>query len=231
MKENLNLDPKAAHIALLVLDQQLDFEPGGALPVAEGDQIVTGISQLMLQFKQIVMAQDTHPLGHISFASSHGNKLPYDSLRLSDLEDPSFSSNFSPDEIKKYLLSIPDQIQTLWPDHCVPGSEGWKIDPRLPIEKASLILRKGDQLNCDSYSAFRENNKNLTGLNGYLKEKKVELLYLVGLTGDYCVYWSAMDAVDLGFKVIYDQNLTRFVDPKSKDKVLRDLSARGVLIK
>ncbi|MCM2348955.1 MAG: isochorismatase family protein [Bacteriovoracaceae bacterium] len=231
MTQTVNLNPADPHVALLVLDQQIDFEPGGALPVAHGDEILQGISLLMGQFRNVVLTQDSHPLGHISFASSHEDKRPFDILSLSDLDKENFKSNFSKDIIRNYLRSVPLQSQTLWPDHCVPGTKGWAIDPRLPLEKADLILRKGYRLDCDSYSAFRENDGTATGLEGYLRTRDINTVYLVGLTGDYCVCWSALDSVKLGFKTIYDLSLTRFVSPENKEAVVQDLIQHGIMIK
>ena len=220
-----------SNIALLVLDQQYDFEPGGQLPVAHGDEVVSGIAQLMGKYSEIVLTQDSHPHGHISFASSHPGKKPYDLLTIGDLNTPHFHSHLTKEVIKKYLESVRDNQQILWPDHCVPGTHGWRIDERLPLEKASLILRKGNRLECDSYSAFKENDGTLTGLEGYLREKKIDTVYLVGLTGDFCVNWTALDAADMGFKVIYDFSLTRFVNNQSIDSTLTELQNRGILIK
>lgn len=231
MTQTVNLNPADPHVALLVLDQQIDFEPGGALPVAHGDEIILGISLLMGEFRNVVLTQDSHPLGHISFASSHENKRPFDTLSLSDLDKDDFKSNFSQDIIRKYLLSVPLHSQTLWPDHCVPGTTGWTLDMRLPLEKADLILRKGNRLDCDSYSAFRENDGTATGLEGYLRSKDIHTVYLVGLTGDYCLCWSAKDSVKLGFKTFYDLSLTKFVDHQNQDAVIRELADLGVVIK
>ncbi len=233
MSQNQLINPESLSAALIVVDQQIDFQPGGALPVTGGDQVVEGISDLMHKFKTVVLSQDSHPQGHISFASSHKGKKPYDILSLDDLNDSNFESQFSRDRLINYLLSIPQHKQTLWPDHCVPGTPGWEFDPRLPVEKADLILRKGKRIDCDSYSAFQENDGRTTGLAGYLKGKNINTLYLVGLAGDYCVNWSAYDAAQLGFKVIYDYSLTRFVDanPTNANQIIQRLKFSGVEVK
>lgn len=232
MLQKLAINPESLSTALIVVDQQIDFQPGGALPVKEGDLVVERICDLMHKFKTIVLSQDSHPKGHISFASSHEGKKPYDVLSLDDLNDPNFESQFSRNCLKNYLLSIPLQKQTLWPDHCVPGTPGWEFDPRLPVEKADLILRKGKRIDCDSYSVFQENDGLSTGLAGYLREKNINTLYVVGLAGDYCVNWSAYDAAQLGFKVIYDFALTRFVDPGTVNinRVVQRLRHSGVQV-
>lgn len=225
------MSKKDINVALLVIDQQYDFEPNGQLPVAQGDEIVEGIARLMSDFSEVVVSQDSHPLGHISFASTHPGKKPYDLLTLDDLEAPHFHSHFTKEVIKKYLEGVPGNKQTLWPDHCIPGTHGWEIDGRLPLDKATLILRKGYRVDSDSYSVFRENDGGPTGLESYLKEKKIDTVYLVGLAGDFCVNWSARDAVQMGFKVIYDLTLTRFVNPESRPNVVQELKSLGVLIK
>lgn len=232
MPQNPMINSEFLSAALIVVDQQIDFQPGGALPVVGGDQVVAGVCDLMQKFKTIVLSQDAHPQGHISFASSYKGKKPYDILSLDDLNDLAFESNFSKDCLENYLLSIPFNKQTLWPDHCVPGTAGWEFDPRLPVEKADLILRKGKRIDCDSYSVFQENDGRSTGLAGYLREKKIDSVYLVGLAGDYCVNWSAQDAARLGLKVIYDYSLTRFVDSGAENRieVIQHLQYSGVQV-
>lgn len=231
MDQTISLDPLKSHTALLVIDQQYDFEPGGTLPVEKGDEIVSGISELMNKFKTIIVSQDSHPPGHISFASSYPGKRPYDVLKITDLDQENFQSHFSKEVIRRYLENIPENKQVLWPDHCVVGSQGWRLDERLPLYRADLILRKGTRLESDSYSTFKENDGHLTGLEGYLRSRKIETLYIVGLAGDFCVNWSAQDAARLGFNVIYDLTLTRFVNPKNKQGIVKELKSLGILIK
>jgi len=231
VSKSFSSNSEESKTALIVIDQQYDFEPGGQLPVIQGDEIVDGIAQLMESYKEVVVSQDSHPAGHISFASSYPGKKPYDLLTLDDLNDPHFHSHFTKEMVKTYLESVSDKNQTLWPDHCVPGTHGWKIDERLPLDKASLILRKGNRSESDSYSAFKENDGISTGLAGYLREKKIQTVYLVGLAGDFCVNWTARDAALMGFNVIYDSTLTRFVNPQNKNRVLKELESLGILIK
>lgn len=231
MSKSFSSHSEDSNTALIVIDQQYDFEPGGQLPVTQGDEILDGIAQLMRTYKEVIVSQDSHPAGHISFASSYPGKKPYDLLTLDDLNDPHFHSHFTKEVVRDYLESVPEKNQTLWPDHCVSGTHGWEIDKRLPLDKASLILRKGNRTECDSYSAFKENDGLPTGLEGYLREKKIETVYLVGLAGDFCVNWTARDAVRVGFKVIYDSTLTRFVNPQNRTRVLQELKSLGILIK
>jgi nicotinamidase/pyrazinamidase len=179
--------------ALVIIDPQIDFCPGGALAVTGGDEIMKGINVLAMQFHLqgglVVLTQDWHPSGHKSFASSHGR-------------DP-FSS-----------IELPYGDQTLWPDHCVQGSAGAEFHPHIngAIEIANVIVRKGMNPEVDSYSAFFENNKTTaTGLGGYLREKGVERVVLVGLAYDFCVAYSALDARRLGFDALVIKDLTRSI--------------------
>ncbi len=199
--------------ALLVVDLQLDFMPGGALPVPKGDEIVPGILNLLeqKQFDLVVATQDWHPRGHRSFASSHAGKKPMDKIELYGHE------------------------QILWPDHCVQGSAGAELYPGVPWEYAMLILRKGTDPKVDSYSAFRGNwdehgNRPPTGLAGFLRECGVEKIFICGLARDVCVKWTAEDAQALGFNAVVLWNLTRAVDPSSDETVGNELTARGVSI-
>jgi len=219
--------------ALIVVDQQLDFEPGGALAVAEGDLIVQGIVALLSKFETVVFTQDSHPEGHISFASSYQGKKPFDLVTLQDVQSGVIKSNiFTQNELETYLKSVPSGQQVLWPDHCVQGTKGASFDPRLPTEKAHLILRKGTRRDCDSYSGFFENDGSPTGLSGYLRSRGVSKVTVVGLAGDYCVAWTAKDAKAEGFEIQYLKDLTRFVNfPQgSAEKALSDLKDLGVSI-
>lgn len=178
---------RAADEALIVIDVQNDFCPGGALAVADGDAIVEGINRLWEEFPAVVLTQDWHPAGHSSFASSHGAE-PFSTTRM------------------------PYGEQTLWPDHCVQGTPGAAFHPRLRTD-ADLILRKGFRREVDSYSAFFENDRRTpTGLAGYLRERGLGRLTLVGLATDYCVSFSALDAARLGFAVTVQERLTRPID-------------------
>ncbi len=175
--------------ALIVIDVQNDFCPGGALAVPEGDQIVPGINALMDDFDTVVLTQDWHPAGHSSFASSHGGKAPYE------------------------LIDMPYGPQVLWPDHCVQGSAGSDLHTNLDVTRANVIIRKGTNPAIDSYSAFFENDqKTPTGLEGYLKTLGVTEITMVGLATDFCVQFSALDAARLGFKVTVREDLCRAID-------------------
>lgn len=157
--------------ALLVIDIQNDFTPGGALEVPRGDEIVPLVNQIAVNFRTVVQAQDWHPAGHISFASSHPGKNPYD------------------------IIELPYGPQVLWPDHCVQGSQGAEFHPKVDLPHAQLIVRKGGNPLVDSYSAFFEaDQKTTTGLAGYLREKAVTSVYVVGLALDFCVAWTALHA-------------------------------------
>ncbi|MBO9473118.1 bifunctional nicotinamidase/pyrazinamidase [Shimia sp. R10_1] len=175
--------------ALIVIDVQNDFCPGGALAVPEGDQIVPGINARMQDFGTIVLTQDWHPSGHSSFASSHAGKAPYD------------------------MVDMPYGPQVLWPDHCVQGSDGAAFHKGLDTDRADLIIRKGMNPAIDSYSAFFENDQTTpTGLEGYLRTRGVTALTLVGLATDFCVSFSAQDAARLGFEVSVQDSLCRAID-------------------
>lgn len=175
--------------ALIVIDVQLDFCPGGALAVPDGDGIVTGINSLMQQADAVVLTQDWHPAGHSSFASSHTGQAPYD------------------------LIDMDYGPQVLWPDHCVQGSDGARFHPDLQSDAADLILRKGYNPAIDSYSAFFENDhKTPTGLEGYLRSRGIEKLTLVGLAFDFCVNYSAIDAAKLKFDVTVREDLCRAIN-------------------
>lgn len=175
--------------ALIVIDQQNDFCPGGALAVPEGDKIVQGINALMPEFDAVILTQDWHPAGHSSFASSHDAKNPYD------------------------LIDMPYGPQVLWPDHCIQGSMGAKFHMELQQDRADLIIRKGYNPAIDSYSAFFENDhKTATGLDGYLRTRGITELTMVGLALDFCVNFSAVDAAKLGFDVTVRRDLCRAID-------------------
>ena len=174
--------------ALIVIDVQNDFCPGGALAVAGGDEIVAPINAQMDQFAVTVLTQDWHPKGHSSFASSHEGATPFSTVQM------------------------PYGEQTLWPDHCIQGTEGAAFHPALRTD-ADLILRKGMNPAIDSYSAFFENDRATpTGLEGYLRTRGITSLTLVGLATDFCVAYSAIDAARLGFAVTVRTDLCRAID-------------------
>lgn len=174
---------------LIVIDVQNDFCPGGALAVAQGNEIVQPINALMADFDAVVLTQDWHPAGHSSFASSHAGAAPFD------------------------LIEMPYGAQVLWPDHCIQGTPGARFHSALTVDRADLIIRKGYNPAIDSYSAFFENDhKTPTGLEGYLRTRGIDALTLVGLATDFCVNFSAVDAAKLGFKVTVRQDLCRAID-------------------
>ncbi len=165
-----------ANEALIVIDVQNDFCPGGALAVAGGDQVVPVINTLIGRFEHVVLTQDWHPAGHSSFASSHPGKAPFETVEMAY------------------------GTQTLWPDHCVQGSPGAAFHPGLEWTGAELIIRKGFRKTIDSYSAFFENDHETpTGLSGYLRERGISKVTLAGLATDFCVAYSALDARRQGF--------------------------------
>jgi nicotinamidase/pyrazinamidase len=199
--------------ALVLVDMQPDLMPGGTLPVPEGEQILGPVRALMESagFGVIVATQDWHPPGHASFASRHPGHHPFD------------------------IIQWHGHPQRLWPDHCVQGTPGAELHPDLPWNVVSAIVRKGTDLDCDSYSGFR-NNWNAdglrpsTGLAGYLRDRGVEEMVLCGLARDYCVKWTAEDGTHDGFRVRVLWDLTRPVDPASDEEVRQQLSACGVEI-
>lgn len=177
--------------ALVVIDIQNDFCPGGALAVNDGDSIVDGVVELAKRFSTVVLTQDWHPAGHASFASTH-NQAPFSTTTLSYGE------------------------QTLWPDHCVQGGFGAQFHQHLHdsgvVDKACAIVRKGMNMDMDSYSAFYENDKTTaTGLAGYLRDKGIERVFVVGLAYDFCVGYSAIDARKDGFDAVVVKDLCRAI--------------------
>ena len=199
--------------ALLVVDLQPDFMPGGALPCAQGDAIVPGIAALLAQrrYATVVATQDWHPADHVSFASQHDGRRPFESIQLHG------------------------QAQTLWPEHCVQGSDGAALHPQVDWRGADLILRKGSNRLVDSYSAFRENHgpggsRPATGLAGWLHERGIAEVHVCGLARDYCVLWSAQDAAISGFRVRFLWNLTRPVAASNDEATRIALVEAGVAI-
>ncbi|WP_371225682.1 bifunctional nicotinamidase/pyrazinamidase [Roseovarius sp. 2305UL8-3] len=175
--------------ALIVIDVQNDFCPGGALAVAGGDEIVPGINTRMDAFAAVILTQDWHPAGHSSFASSHPGKAAME------------------------MIEMPYGPQVLWPDHCIQGSDGSAFHAGLNTSRADMIVRKGYNPAIDSYSAFFENDHETpTGLHGYLRERGITTLTMVGLATDFCVNYSAVDAAKLGYDVTVDLGLCRAID-------------------
>ncbi len=192
---------------LLVVDVQNDFCPGGALAVPSGDAVVPLINRTSEKFLHVALTQDWHPSGHTSFASSHPGKQPFGSVEL------------------------PYGTQTLWPDHCVQGSRGADFHKDLRTNKAELILRKGYDKNIDSYSAFFENDrKTPTGLAGYLRERSIKTVHICGLATDYCVFYSAMDAMRLGFAAFVVEDACRGINlADSVELAMREMALAGVV--
>ena len=194
--------------ALIVIDVQNDFCPGGALAVNNGNSIVPLINAKMNDYEIIALTQDWHPAGHSSFASSQTGKSPLETIEM------------------------PYGIQVLWPDHCIQGTQGASFHPDLNTDPANLIVRKGYNPNIDSYSAFFENDhKTPTGLHGYLQTRGVTSIDLVGLATDFCVRFSALDAAKLGYKTRIFENLTKAIDlGGSLDTARASLIAVGVIL-
>ena len=199
------------HAALILVDLQPDFMPGGALPVEGGDEILAPIRRVMAsrRFPLQVATQDWHPAGHVSFASRHAGKSPME------------------------IIQLYGHDQVLWPDHCIQGTRGAELHPDLPWEHASVVIRKGEDPESDSYSGFRNNwnpagERRRTGLAGYLRERDVTTIVLCGLARDVCVKWTAEDAANDAFHTYLIWDLTRGVDPSADDTVRADLERAGV---
>lgn len=195
--------------ALIVIDVQNDFCPGGALAVAGGDEIVQPVNRLIGAFEHVVLTQDWHPAGHSSFASTHPGNNPFETIEM------------------------PYGPQTLWPDHCVQGTTGAEFHPGLEWTKAELVIRKGFRAGIDSYSAFFENDHETpTGLAGYLRERGISELTLVGLATDFCVAYSALDAVRSGFSATVLLDACRAIDLGGSLAAMTDrMAAEGVALK
>jgi nicotinamidase/pyrazinamidase len=196
--------------ALILVDIQPDFFPGGALPVAGGDEILEPVARLMAEgpFRTQVATQDWHPPGHVSFASRH-RRAPMEVIELYGHE------------------------QTLWPDHCVQGTAGAELHSELPWEHVAAVIRKGTDPESDSYSGFRNNwnpagERPHTGLAGYLRERRIDAVVLCGLARDVCVRWTAEDAADAGFATFVLWDLCRSVYPERDDELERTLEGCGV---
>ena len=194
--------------ALIVIDVQNDFCPRGALAVAGGDQIVGGINALMGGFETVVLTQDWHPANHTSFADNHAGAAAFS------------------------VVQMPYGPQVLWPRHCVQGSDGAAFHPALNTAPAQMIIRKGFRAQIDSYSAFFENDRSTpTGLHGYLQDRGVKDVVLVGLALDYCVAYSALDAAGLGYSVAVQMDLCRAIDLNgSLAPMSAAMRAAGVLL-
>ncbi len=192
--------------SLIIIDLQNDFCPNGYLAVERGDQIIEKINSLQTFFTSIVLTQDWHPCDHLSFASNQDDKAPYETIKM------------------------PYGVQVLWPDHCIQGTFGAEFHKDLDTNKANIIVRKGYRKNIDSYSAFYENDRlTMTGLDGFLKQNNIKKVYICGLALDFCVYYSAIDAKNLGFETYVILNATKAIDlDGSKHKALQDMESNGV---
>jgi len=195
-----------ASSALIVVDVQNCFLPGGSLAVKEGDQVIPVINRIAKGFENVVMTQDWHTPHHISFASTHEGKKPFEMIKLA-------YGN-----------------QVLWPDHCVQGTEGAQIAKDINIPHAELVIRKGYHNEVDSYSAFLEADKETrTGLGGYLKERGIDTVFITGLATDFCVAWTAVDARHAGLTVYVVEDACRGIDVGgSLAKAWTDMTEAGV---
>ena len=190
--------------ALIIVDMQNDFLPGGALAVPDGDQIIEEINRLSKNYDLVVASQDWHPANHGSFASQHEGKQPFEMGELAGLP------------------------QVFWPDHCVQASHGAALCEALDQKQIEAIFRKGMDPEIDSYSAFFDNGmKKATGLEGYLKDRKVDEIHICGLAADFCVMATAKDALKLGFASIILQNATKAIDPSGMDAMYEEFEKLG----
>lgn len=191
--------------ALIIVDMQNDFLPGGSLGVPEGDMILPAVEELARMSDNIVLTQDWHPAGHKSFASSHDSKAAFD------------------------MVEMPYGDQVLWPDHCVQGTFGAEFRlPQWVQQKAQLIIRKGFRPEIDSYSAFIENDKTTsTGLKGYLDDRGIERVILAGIATDFCVGWSAIDAINLGLEAVVVLEACRGIAEQSINERTKEMKAVG----
>jgi nicotinamidase/pyrazinamidase len=205
----MGIDPRAD--ALVVVDLQHDFLPGGALAVGGGDEVVLPIARLAPRFATVVATQDWHPPGHVSFASAHPGRRPFETVAL------------------------PQGAQELWPDHCLQGTSGAALHPLVPDAAVTLVLRKGTRREVDSYSAFQENvgpggERPTTGLGAWLRARGVRRVFVCGLARDFCVRASAVDAAAEGFEVVVLDDLTRAVFPERRAEVDAILGGAGVRV-
>ena len=193
--------------ALLIIDVQNDFCPGGALAVPDGDEVVPVINKLIEQFDIVLQTQDWHPAGHHSFASPHEEKEPYDTVEMDY------------------------GTQVLWPDHCVQGSKGAEFHPDLNTLKTQVTIRKGFRREIDSYSTFFENDQETpTGLAGYLRQRGITTLYAAGLATDFCVNWSVLDGIEEGFSMHVITDAVRGIDlDGSLDEAWKGMKEKGAI--
>ena len=190
--------------ALLLIDIQNDFLPGGSLAVPEGDVIIPVVNELQPKFDLVIATQDWHPQHHKSFASNHMGQSVFEKIDLDGLE------------------------QVLWPDHCVQGSYGAEFSQALDMKRTEAIFRKGTDPHIDSYSGFYDNgHRKTTGLAVYLRGKGIDQVYVAGLAGDYCVYYSAKDALHEGFDTYIIENATRPISKEGFEEAKKDIVEKG----
>jgi nicotinamidase/pyrazinamidase len=191
---------------LIIVDVQNDFLPGGALAVPGGDEIISAVNRLARRFENVVLTQDWHPAGHVSFAASHAGRKPFETIELAY------------------------GAQVLWPTHCVQGSKGAEFAAALDVPHAQMVVRKGFHREVDSYSGFLEaDRKTPTGLAGYLRERGLERCYVVGLATDFCVAWTALDARRLEFEATVIEDACRGIDTGgSLERAWKEMEAAGV---
>ncbi len=189
---------------LIITDMQIDFMPGGALAVPEGDKIIPIVNNLQEKFDLVIATQDWHPENHISFASNHKNKKPFDKIEWQEME------------------------QVLWPNHCVQDTEGADFHPQLKMKKVEAVFRKGMDWKIDSYSGFYDNgHKKNTGLAGYLRERQATELFFCGLAADFCVYFSIKDAIKEGFSATLIEDATKPIDKSNFKNIKKELGNMG----
>jgi len=193
--------------ALILVDIQHDFLPGGALAVAQGDEVIAPANRLQGDYDLVIATQDWHPADHKSFASNHPGKVPFEHIDLQGLD------------------------QVLWPDHCIQGSFGASFSEKLDTASIEAIFRKGMDPQIDSYSGFFDNGrKKATGMADYLKGRGINEVHVCGLAADYCVYYTAKDALDLGFKAAILDYATKPIDASNYESIKQDFVARGGVI-
>lgn len=190
--------------ALIIIDLQNDFLPGGALAVPEGDKVIDRINEIQKKYDIVVATQDWHPANHKSFASQHDEKNPFEVIDLNGID------------------------QTLWPDHCIQGTKGAELNDKLDQTRIEAIFRKGTNPEIDSYSGFYDNNKKKsTGLHGYLQGLNVDQLFICGLAADYCVYYTALDALSLGYSTTILDESTKAIDQERYNQLKLEFTKLG----
>lgn len=207
IEDDMKMNKQPQNAVLIVVDVQNGFTPGGNLAVADADRIIPTINQLAGCFENVVLTQDWHPANHISFAANHLDKQPFETIELDYGQ------------------------QVLWPKHCVQGTQDAEFHPDLNIPTAQLIIRKGFHSHIDSYSAFIEaDHSTTTGLTGYLKERGIDTVYVVGIATDFCVAWTALDAVKQGFKTLVVEDACKGIDLNgSLEQAWQTMQQQGVI--